>query len=109
MEVRHQLILAGKEALHTNNNIDIMGLSQIWTLPKLTLIFSTNAVSTLESVLTDSEDGPASSLPQDPPRKVQDLDIEQILIAPLGESRPRPHLLVSRKTKSWNTELCLTS
>ncbi|KAJ3476928.1 hypothetical protein NLI96_g10812 [Meripilus lineatus] len=70
------------------------GVMEIWTLPKLTLIFSTNAVSTLESVLTDSEDGPASSLPQDPPRKVQDLDIEQILIAPLGESRPRPHLLI---------------
>ncbi len=33
--------------------------------------------------------------PQDPPRKPQDLDIEQVLVAPLGESTPQPHLFVS--------------
>lgn len=48
----------------------------------------------LDSVLVDSGDAPALSLPQDPPRKPQELDIEQILIAPLGESSPKPHLLV---------------
>lgn len=67
---------------------------QIWTLPKLTLIFSSTAVATLESVLVDSGDPPALSLPTEPPRKPQELDIEQIIIAPLGESCPKPHLLV---------------
>ncbi|CAL1708463.1 unnamed protein product [Somion occarium] len=70
------------------------GVMEIWTLPKLTLIFSTTAVSMLESVLVDSGDAPTPSLPQDPPRKPQELDIEQVLIAPLGESSPKPHLLV---------------
>lgn len=69
-------------------------LLQIWTLPKLTLIFSSTAVATLESVLVDSGDPPALSLPTEPPRKPQELDIEQVIIAPLGESCPKPHLLV---------------
>ena len=68
---------------------------QIWTLPKLTLAFSTTLLATLDPVLTDSLDPPASSLPQDPPRKPQELDIDQLVIAPLGETRPRPHLIVS--------------
>ena len=51
-------------------------------------------LATLQNVLTDSYAGPALSLPEDPPRKPQDLDIEQILLAPLGESSPRPYLLV---------------
>ncbi|KAI0784088.1 CPSF A subunit region-domain-containing protein [Abortiporus biennis] len=70
------------------------GVMEIWTLPKLTLIFSTSSVPALENVLTDSGDAPALSLPQDPPRKPQDLDIEQILVTPLGESSSKPHLLV---------------
>ena len=71
-------------------------VTQIWTLPKLTLAFSTTLGATLEPVLNDSYDAPAFSLPQDPPRKPQDLDIDQILIAPVGESSPRPHLIVRR-------------
>ena len=67
---------------------------QIWTLPKLALAFSTPALATLQPVITDSNEDPALSLPQDPPRKPQELDIEQIVIAPLGESSPRPHLFV---------------
>ncbi|THG98888.1 hypothetical protein EW026_g3366 [Hermanssonia centrifuga] len=67
---------------------------KIWTLPKLTLIFSTSLIPSLENVLIDSGDAPALSLPSDPPRKTQELDIEQILIAPLGESSPKPYLLV---------------
>jgi hypothetical protein len=51
-------------------------------------------LSTLQNVLTDSHDPPAVSLPQDPPRKPQELDIEQIMLAPIGESSPQPHLLV---------------
>jgi len=70
-------------------------LSQIWSLPKLTLVYSTEGIATLQHVLVDSTDPPALSIPQDPPRKTQDLDIDQILIALLGESLPRPHLLVS--------------
>ena len=71
--------------------------SQIWTLPKLSLAFSTALLATLDPVLTDSLDPPALSLPQDPPRKPQELDIDQLVIAPLGESRPRPHLIVSER------------
>ncbi|TFK49248.1 hypothetical protein OE88DRAFT_1662681 [Heliocybe sulcata] len=70
------------------------GVMEIWTLPKLSLVFSTIAIATLQSVLVDSFDPPAASLPQAPPRKPQDLDIEQVLVAPLGESSPTPHLFV---------------
>ncbi|KIJ63088.1 hypothetical protein HYDPIDRAFT_29778 [Hydnomerulius pinastri MD-312] len=70
------------------------GVMEIWSLPKLTLVFSSTAINTLEPLLNDSCDLPAISLPQDPPRKPQDLDIDQILIAPLGESAPSPHLFV---------------
>ncbi|KZT18929.1 hypothetical protein NEOLEDRAFT_1142724 [Neolentinus lepideus HHB14362 ss-1] len=70
------------------------GVMEIWTLPKLTLAFSTTAIATLQSVLVDSFDPPALSTPQDPPRKPQELDIEQILMAPLGETSPKSHLFV---------------
>ncbi|KAI0777316.1 CPSF A subunit region-domain-containing protein [Trametes elegans] len=70
------------------------GVVEFWTLPKLTLAFSTTLLATLDPVLTDSQDAPALSLPQDPPRKPQDLDIDQITIAPIGESRPHPHVIV---------------
>ncbi|KAI0646665.1 CPSF A subunit region-domain-containing protein [Trametes meyenii] len=70
------------------------GVVEIWTLPKLTLVFSTPLLATLDPVLTDTLDPPALSLPQDPPRKPQELDIDQIALVPLGESRPRPHLIV---------------
>ncbi|CCL98048.1 uncharacterized protein FIBRA_00042 [Fibroporia radiculosa] len=70
------------------------GVIEIWTLPKLGLAFSTTHAAGLESVLTDLYDPPALSVPQDPPRKPQELDIEQLLVAPLGESSPRPHLML---------------
>ncbi|PCH44667.1 hypothetical protein WOLCODRAFT_77692 [Wolfiporia cocos MD-104 SS10] len=70
------------------------GVVEIWTLPKLTLAFSTPLASALEQVLSDSLEPPALSLPQDPPRKPQDLDVEQVMIAPLGESSPRLHLML---------------
>ncbi|KAL0062576.1 mRNA cleavage and polyadenylation factor subunit [Marasmius tenuissimus] len=70
------------------------GTVEIWTLPKLALAFSTSLLSTLQTVVTDSHDPPALSLPQDSPRKLQDPDIEQVVVAPLGESRPKPHLFV---------------
>ncbi|KAI0754932.1 CPSF A subunit region-domain-containing protein [Daedaleopsis nitida] len=70
------------------------GVVEIWTLPKLTMAFSTTLLATLDPVVADSLDPPALSLPQEPPRKPQELDIEQIVIAPLGESRPIPHIIV---------------
>ncbi|KDQ53751.1 hypothetical protein JAAARDRAFT_136615 [Jaapia argillacea MUCL 33604] len=70
------------------------GVMEIWTLPKLTLAFSTTLLSTLQPVLTDSCDPPTPSPPPESPRKPQELDIEQILLAPLGQSSPRPHLVV---------------
>ncbi|KAI6016186.1 CPSF A subunit region-domain-containing protein [Pisolithus marmoratus] len=70
------------------------GIMEIWSLPKLSLVFSCNAISGLEPILTDSYEGPALSLPQDPPRKPQDLDIDQILLTCLGETAPAPHLFV---------------
>ncbi|KAF8119582.1 CPSF A subunit region-domain-containing protein [Boletus edulis] len=70
------------------------GIIEIWSLPKLMLVFSSVAISTLEPVLNDTFDPPALSLPQDPPRKPQDFDVEQILTVPLGESAPTPHLFV---------------
>jgi cleavage and polyadenylation specificity factor subunit 1 len=64
-------------------------------LPKLTLVFSSTAIASLESVLVDSHDPAALSLPQDQTRrKPQEFDVEQILIAPMGEASPHPHLLV---------------
>lgn len=88
MEVRYQLPLPLM-------NLRSLTSRKIWTLPKLTLVFSTTLLATLQNVLTDSHDPPALSLPQDPPRKPQEMDIEQILLAPLGESSPQPHLFVS--------------
>ncbi|KAG5652679.1 hypothetical protein H0H81_004116 [Sphagnurus paluster] len=70
------------------------GVMEIWNLPKLALVFSTSLLASLQNVLIDSNDPPAQSLPQDPPRKPQDLDIEQILLAPIGESTAQPHLFV---------------
>ncbi|KAJ6612805.1 CPSF A subunit region-domain-containing protein [Mycena sp. CBHHK59/15] len=70
------------------------GVVEIWTLPKLALVFSTPVLANLQNVITDSHEPPTPSPPQDPPRKPQELDIEQILLAPLGESSPKPHLFV---------------
>lgn len=78
----------------TTLRADNLIFEQIWTLPKLTLTFSTSLIAGLEPVLVDSYDPPAPSLPQDPPRKPQELDVEQLIIAPLGESLPRPYLMV---------------
>ncbi|KAK7059173.1 mRNA cleavage and polyadenylation factor subunit [Paramarasmius palmivorus] len=70
------------------------GVMEIWSLPKLTLVFSNSMVATLQNVLTDSHAPPAPSPPQDPPRVPQDLDVEQVFLAPAGESKPQPHLFV---------------
>ncbi|EIN09100.1 hypothetical protein PUNSTDRAFT_67240 [Punctularia strigosozonata HHB-11173 SS5] len=67
---------------------------QIWTLPKLSIVFSVRLASTLDWVLADSGDGPALSMPGESPRRPQELDVEQAVIAPLGETAPQPHLLL---------------
>ncbi|KIL64860.1 hypothetical protein M378DRAFT_77599 [Amanita muscaria Koide BX008] len=83
------------------------GIMEIWTLPKLNLAFSCSSVATLQNVLTDAHDPPAPSPPQDPARKPQEFDIEQVLIAPLGESAPTPHLfLVMRSGHIAVYEIC---
>ncbi|KAJ7164986.1 CPSF A subunit region-domain-containing protein [Mycena filopes] len=76
------------------------GVVEIWTLPKLSLVFSTPALADLQNVISDSHQPPTPSPLEDPPRKPQDLDIEQILIAPLGESSPKPHLFVFLRSGS---------
>ena len=60
---------------------------------KLTLAFSTTSLATLDLIISDLLEPPALSLPQDPLRKPQELDIDQIIIAPLGESYPRTRLI----------------
>ncbi|KAF9057003.1 CPSF A subunit region-domain-containing protein [Panaeolus papilionaceus] len=70
------------------------GIMEVWTLPKLHLAFSTDGLPSLQNVLSDSHAPPALSLPQNPPRKTEDQDVEQLLLAPIGEHLPRPHLCV---------------
>ena len=67
---------------------------QIWTLPKLSIVFSNSIVTDLPTILADSFDPPALSIPEDPPRKPDELDIDQIMLAPLGDLHPQPHLMV---------------
>ncbi|EJD05583.1 cleavage factor protein [Fomitiporia mediterranea MF3/22] len=70
------------------------GVVEIWTLPKLALVFSTSSLKDLPSVVSDSFDPPALSLPEDPPRKPQEADIELLQFAQIGELYPHPHLIV---------------
>ncbi|KAF8631110.1 hypothetical protein AX17_005155 [Amanita inopinata Kibby_2008] len=70
------------------------GVLEIWTLPKLNLVFSCSTLATLQNVLSDSLEPPAISLPQDPPRKPQELDVEYLLMASVGESVQKPYLFV---------------
>ncbi|KAH0834713.1 CPSF A subunit region-domain-containing protein [Lanmaoa asiatica] len=92
--IRPQGVMEVRSIIYFGSKRFVTLLEQIWSLPKLTLVFSSVAINTLEPVLNDSFESPALSPPQDPPRRPQDLDIEQILIAPLGESAPTPHLFV---------------
>ncbi|KAF8520929.1 CPSF A subunit region-domain-containing protein [Hysterangium stoloniferum] len=70
------------------------GVMEIWSLPKLTLAFSTSIISPLQSTLADSYHPVAKSIPENPPRKAQSFDIEQMIIAPIGENDPILHLFV---------------
>ncbi|KAI5121116.1 hypothetical protein M0805_002789 [Coniferiporia weirii] len=70
------------------------GVVEIWTLPKLSLVFSTSIIKDLPVVLSDSFDAPALSVPEDPSRKPSELDIDQLQLAQIGEASPQPHLIV---------------
>ncbi|KAJ7583446.1 CPSF A subunit region-domain-containing protein [Mycena floridula] len=66
------------------------GVIEIWNLPKLTLVFSSPMLATLQNVITDSRDPPTVSQT----KEKEDLDIDQVLIAPIGETHPEMHLFV---------------
>lgn len=70
------------------------GVLEIWALPKLSLVFSTSFSLGLQQVLVDSYNPPALSIPTDPPRAPEETDVEQILVASLGEGDGEPHLFV---------------
>ncbi|KAJ3764362.1 CPSF A subunit region-domain-containing protein [Lentinula raphanica] len=73
------------------------GILELWTLPKMTLAFSVGApFATLENVLVDSGEGAVSSvpLPAATAIKPRTVVIDQVLVAPLGETRPELHLFV---------------
>ncbi|THH10614.1 hypothetical protein EW145_g1206 [Phellinidium pouzarii] len=70
------------------------GVVELWTLPKLGLVFSTSIIKDLPAVLSDSFDPPALSVPEDPPRKHSELDVDQLQMAQIGETSPQPHLIV---------------
>ncbi|KIY51579.1 hypothetical protein FISHEDRAFT_56503 [Fistulina hepatica ATCC 64428] len=74
------------------------GVMEIWTLPKLTLVFSTSTLAGLDNVLSDSHMPPALSKSDEPTRKPQEFDVEMLLLANLGESYARPHLFVLLRT-----------
>ena len=60
------------------------GISKLWTLPKLTVGFSADGLTSLQNVLVDSHASPAPSLPQDPPRQPQELMLNKYFMPPLG-------------------------
>ncbi|GJJ10703.1 hypothetical protein Clacol_004930 [Clathrus columnatus] len=70
------------------------GIMEIWSLPKLGLVFSTTFIAPLQAVLTDTMDPAGKSIPEDPPRKPEPFDIDQAVIAPIGESDPSLHLVI---------------
>ncbi|KLO09211.1 cleavage factor protein [Schizopora paradoxa] len=70
------------------------GVIEIWTLPKLSIVFSSSLITDLPPIISDTFDPPALSLPDETPRAAQELDIDQIQMAPLGDTHPQPHLMV---------------
>ncbi|KAJ3853994.1 CPSF A subunit region-domain-containing protein [Lentinula lateritia] len=77
------------------------GVLELWSLPKMTLAFSVAIpFATLENVLMDSGEGVASSMPPESMNQAKETDgkdtgaIEQVLLAPLGGTRPELHLFV---------------
>ncbi|CAE6441366.1 unnamed protein product [Rhizoctonia solani] len=70
------------------------GVFEIWTLPLIGLAFSTDQLQTLPDVLVDS--GQAHTAPV----SEGESDIEHVIIAPIGITRPKPHLVVITKHRT---------
>ncbi|KAG8693476.1 mRNA cleavage and polyadenylation factor subunit [Ceratobasidium sp. 394] len=68
------------------------GFFEIWTLPLIGLAFSTDQLQGLPDVLVDS------GQPHVPPVTEGDTEIEHVLVAPIGVTRPKPHLIVLTKS-----------
>ncbi|QRV81748.1 cleavage and polyadenylation specificity factor protein [Ceratobasidium sp. AG-Ba] len=68
------------------------GFFEIWTLPLVGLAFSTDQLQGLPDVLVDS------GQPHIPPVTEGETDIEHVLVAPIGVTRPKPHLFVLTKS-----------
>ncbi|KAF8600601.1 hypothetical protein BDV93DRAFT_608605 [Ceratobasidium sp. AG-I] len=68
------------------------GFFEIWTLPMIGLAFSTDQLQGLPDVLVDS------GQPHVSPSNEGETDIEHIIIAPIGVTRPKPHLIVVTKS-----------
>ncbi|KAG8692927.1 mRNA cleavage and polyadenylation factor subunit, partial [Ceratobasidium sp. 395] len=68
------------------------GFFEIWTLPLIGLAFSTDQLEGLPDVLVDSGQVHAAPVTEG------ETEIEQVLIAPFGVTRPKPHLIVLTKS-----------
>ncbi|KAF8719078.1 mRNA cleavage, partial [Rhizoctonia solani] len=69
------------------------GFFEIWTLPLIGLAFATDQLQGLPDVLVDS--GQAHTVCTD-----GETDIEHLIIAPIGITRPKPHLVVITKSRT---------
>ncbi|KAF8750300.1 mRNA cleavage [Rhizoctonia solani] len=69
------------------------GFFEIWTLPLIGLAFATDQLQGLPDVLVDS--GQAHTVCTD-----GETDIEHVIIAPIGITRPKPHLVVITKSRT---------
>ncbi|CAE6490781.1 unnamed protein product, partial [Rhizoctonia solani] len=70
------------------------GSFEIWTLPLIGLAFSTDQLQGLPDVLVDS--GQAHSSPV----SEGESDIEHIIVAPIGITRPKPYLIIITKSRT---------
>lgn len=64
-------------------------------MPKLALVFSTDALVQLQNVIADSGATVGTSPSADSSNLYDPLTIDQVLIAPLGQSSPSPRLFVN--------------
>ncbi|CEL62153.1 Protein CFT1 OS=Cryptococcus neoformans var, neoformans serotype D (strain B-3501A) GN=CFT1 PE=3 SV=1 [Rhizoctonia solani AG-1 IB] len=69
------------------------GLFEIWTLPLIGLAFCTDQLQGLPDVLVDNGQAHARAMDGE-------TDIEHVIIAPIGVTRPKPHLIVITKNRT---------
>ncbi|KAG8688697.1 mRNA cleavage and polyadenylation factor subunit [Ceratobasidium sp. 423] len=70
------------------------GFFEIWTLPLIGLAFSTDQLEGLPDVLVDSGQTHTAPVAEG------ESDIEHVIIAPIGITRPKPHLIVITKSRT---------